>query len=161
MSLFSTGDCWEVVEGTEKLLASIKSKPLEESTGTMARCGNPLVLGIISNFDPRLHTILRLKGIQSSFDFVLTSHEAQLSKPDRRIFEKALNLASALDPTIEASNTLHIGDNYEIDCVGAINAGWNSILFDPIGNKVTNSDANPTIPIVRSLDALNSYIFPE
>jgi FMN phosphatase YigB (HAD superfamily) len=62
-----------------------------------------LVLGVISNWDERLPLLLKRLGVQQTmFDFVLTSHELGIEKPDARIFEKARELAGAsagIEPT--------------------------------------------------------------
>ena len=73
----------------------------------------------LSNFDDRLVTILGALGLADFFDTIITSAQAKVSKPDRRIFELAANRLD-LDP----SQILHIGDEREADWEGARAAGF-------------------------------------
>jgi len=52
----------------------------------------------------------------------LSSEAAQALKPDKRIFEYALQLNNAT-----ASETIMIGDSYETNIVGAQNVGTDQI----------------------------------
>ena len=47
-------------------------------------------------------------------------------KPHRDIFEFALNLAKA-----EVDDSIMIGDAIDIDILGAINAGWDTVYYNP------------------------------
>lgn len=85
------------------------------------------VVGIISNFDPRLHDLLTDMELPK-FDFVVTSYEAGVEKPNAKIFHKAIE-ASKLN--CDPSEALHIGNEMEKDFKGAINAGWKAILIKP------------------------------
>lgn len=98
-----------------------------------------IVLGVITNFDSRSHRILHDTGIRPYFDFVLVSHEAQISKPDPSIFSLALTSASQLGKNGEIlpQNAVHIGDNYRLDCLSAADSGWRSIY---VGGHKTSSD---------------------
>ncbi|QQL48817.1 YjjG family noncanonical pyrimidine nucleotidase [Mucilaginibacter ginkgonis] len=62
------------------------------------------------------------------FDNVIVSEVVGVIKPDRRIFEHALQLAGA---TIGES--LMIGDSLEADVYGALNFGMDAIWFNPAG----------------------------
>ena len=50
-------------------------------------------------------------------------------KPDRRLFKHALTISDA-DP----KSTLHIGDLYHVDVLGAWSAGIYALLLDPFGD---------------------------
>jgi len=56
------------------------------------------------------------------FQTILISEEHGLSKPDTAIFRLAETLSSA-----HTSECIMIGDNYEMDIVGASNASWQAI----------------------------------
>ena len=60
-----------------------------------------------------------------SFDCVLDSHDEQVEKPDPRLFEIALARSGA-----RRESTIHVGDLYHIDVVGARNAGLRAVLLD-------------------------------
>ena len=64
--------------------------------------------------------------IEQYFAHVVLSEAAQALKPDKRIFEYALQLNNAT-----ASETIMIGDSYDSDILGAQNAGIDQIYFNP------------------------------
>lgn len=109
---YKSPKCWSPAEGASDLLEYLKS-----------RYSN---LGVVSNFDPRLHEILQKLNLSSYFNFVLTSYELGYSKPDNKIFEAAIK-HSQLE--VLSSECLHIGDDYENDYMGAKKAGWHAILI--------------------------------
>ena len=64
------------------------------------------------------------------FAHVVLSEAAYALKPDKRIFEYALQLNNAM-----ASETIMIGDSYESDIVGARNAGIDQVYYNPLQDK--------------------------
>ena len=64
-------------------------------------------------------------GISHYFKRLILSDEIGITKPDRRLFDYALQIVGA-----EASETLIVGDNYDADILGAMNAGWKTIYFN-------------------------------
>ena len=76
---------------------------------------------LISNWDPSCRSVLEQNGLTPYLDPILVSSEVGVEKPDRRIFEKALEL-SGEDPR----ECLYVGDNYYDDGVGALKWGWRS-----------------------------------
>lgn len=70
----------------------------------------------------KLHSCM----IEQYFSHVVLSEAAEALKPDKRIFEYALQLNNAI-----ASETIMIGDSYESDIIGAQNAGIDQIYFNP------------------------------
>jgi putative hydrolase of the HAD superfamily len=77
-------------------------------------CSSDLTLAVISNFDRRLYTVLDELGLSPFFDAVIISSEVGASKPHRRIFEAAMNMAGA-----RPEQCLHIGDDASADVAGA------------------------------------------
>jgi putative hydrolase of the HAD superfamily len=88
-------------------------------------------LGIISNFDSRLFTVLRGLGLADFFDTVTISTIAHAAKPSSRIFHCALE-KHALDP----DEAIHIGDSVRDDVEGACRAGLRGALVDREGDHV-------------------------
>jgi putative hydrolase of the HAD superfamily len=88
-------------------------------------------LGIISNFDGRLRTILRQLGLGDAFEVIAISSEVGAEKPDPWIFERALALAG-----VNALEALHVGDDPECDWEGAERAGLLSFRLDRPGNDL-------------------------
>ena len=75
-------------------------------------------LGIISNFDGRLRTILQHLGIARYFQPIVISSEVGADKPDRWIFQHALERAGVLPDA-----ALHVGDDPVRDWQAAESAG--------------------------------------
>lgn len=85
-------------------------------------------IGVISNFDNRLHDIIPSLGLKPYFDFIVTSEDAQTSKPDPGIFDLAAT-KSRLD-SLEPDQILHVGDDLDKDYFGARSVCWNALLVD-------------------------------
>ena len=85
-----------------------------------------LRLAVVSNSDGSAEASLVASGLRDHFHAVMDSHLVGHEKPDRRIFEKALEQCGA-DP----ARTLHVGDLYAADVVGARAAGIHPVLLDP------------------------------
>ena len=103
-----------------------------------------LRLTVVSNANGRLCSLLDRIGLTSSFDCILDSHEHGVEKPDPRFFELALERSGARRET-----TIHVGDLYEVDVMGARHAGLRGVLLDEAG---LYEDAD--CPRVRSLPEL-------
>jgi len=82
------------------------------------------ILGVISNFDNRLHKILEKMKLSHYFDFVICSRDFGYVKPQKQIFEEAIMRANV--PNFLA---LHVGDSKVNDYEGAKNAGLKSLLL--------------------------------
>ena len=84
-----------------------------------------LRLVVVSNANGRLHHLLDRIGLLDAFDHVFDSHHEGVEKPDPRYFEIALSRSGAA-----AETTIHVGDLYHVDVVGARAAGITPVLFD-------------------------------
>jgi putative hydrolase of the HAD superfamily len=91
-------------------------------------------LGIISNYNGRLETVLKAMELHHYFRFIITSYCAGFAKPDSRIFHLALD--ELHNGRIKPREALHVGDTHEIDYLGAVNAGWKAILVHQDAKKV-------------------------
>ena len=69
---------------------------------------------------------MELSGLQPYFKNVFISEEIGHQKPERAIFDFALQQSSAI-----AEESIMIGDNMEADILGAKNAGMDQIYFNP------------------------------
>ena len=85
-----------------------------------------LRLVVVSNSDGTVEQSLADAGLRSYLTHVVDSTLAGYEKPDPRIFIHALAQAGAI-----AERTLHIGDLYHADVVGARGAGLHALLLDP------------------------------
>jgi putative hydrolase of the HAD superfamily len=81
-------------------------------------------LGVLSNFDSRLHAVLPALGLADFFSSVTVSTEVGAAKPDGRIFSAALEKHQC-----SPSEAWHIGDSQREDYDGAKAAGLRAILL--------------------------------
>ncbi|CAM9360926.1 unnamed protein product [Choristocarpus tenellus] len=109
---------WELVPGAQEVLHKLRDW-CNSGVG-------PDTLGVVSNFDERLHPLLRSLGVYDMFDFVLTSRECGMEKPNPLIFEEALRLAGVVSGN--GITGVHIGDTFSRDIMGASAAGWEAVL---------------------------------
>ena len=90
-------------------------------------------LHIITNgFEEVQFNKLRNAGLDKYFDKVITSEAAGCKKPENCIFNFALEKANAL-PT----ESLMIGDDIEVDIIGAQNVGMDTVFFNP--NRIAHN----------------------
>jgi len=87
-----------------------------------------LRLAVVSNANGTLCAHMERLGLAGLFDVVLDSHDQGVEKPDPRFFQLALERTGSLPET-----TLHVGDLYQIDIVGARAAGLRAALVDAAG----------------------------
>jgi len=106
--------------------------------------GLGLRLVVVSNANGTLHAMFERLGLSSLVDVLLDSHVEGVEKPDPRLFHLALARAGA-----RASTTLHVGDLYHVDVVGARAAGLGAVLLDVAGLYESCECAR-----VRTLDEL-------
>lgn len=85
-------------------------------------------LHIISNgFKEATLMKMQVSNLNPFFKNVIISEEVGVNKPDKAIFEYALNLAEA-----KKQNSIMIGDSLEADIYGAQNFGIKAIFFNPL-----------------------------
>ncbi|TNE53879.1 MAG: noncanonical pyrimidine nucleotidase, YjjG family [Bacteroidetes bacterium] len=106
---------------------------------------NEYALHIITNgFEEVQYTKIKASGLEPYFDIIICSEKVGFNKPDRRIFEYALNQANA-----KAPESMMIGDNLEADVLGANQLGMKAILFDPHQRSSVSS-----FPVIHRMDQL-------
>ncbi len=108
-----------------------------------------LILGLLTNATKDKISLHRKLGLEDYLDFVVTSQEAGADKPKPPIFLAALDRAR-----VKAFEALHVGDQYQLDVVGARGAGINPILVD-------RYDLYPDVsncPRIRSLTELARHL---
>ena len=109
--VFERPETWRLYPETITVLKRLKDEEYE--------------LGIISNFDSRLFSILRGLGIADYFDTVTISSLAHAAKPSGRIFQEALEKHA-----VDSADALHVGDSVRDDVEGALNAGLAALHLD-------------------------------
>jgi HAD superfamily hydrolase (TIGR01549 family) len=99
---------------------------------------------VVSNANGTLRAHLDRLGLTSRFDVVLDSSDEGVEKPHPRFFEIALEKSGARRDT-----TIHVGDLYYVDVMGARSAGLRGVLLDE-----ANLRPDADCPRVQSLDEL-------
>ncbi len=89
--------------------------------------------------------------LNSCFDKIIISEEVGISKPDKRIFELALNKLN-----VQPEAALFVGDDLEKDIGGCQNANIKGIWFNP--HRVKNNTEIKPYAEINSLDRLLSYL---
>lgn len=102
--------------------------PSEVAPALRALRGLGLRLVVVSNSNGTLKMNMERLGLAPLVDVLFDSFEEGVEKPDPRFFQIALRQSGA-DP----STTMHVGDLYSIDVVGARASGLRAVLFDAAG----------------------------
>jgi len=85
-------------------------------------------LGILSNWDSRLRTVLDGIGLTAFFDHIVISAEVGFEKPSTEIFRHTEDVFGVAPEAI-----VHIGDSLHHDVQGAAAAGWRPVYVDHSG----------------------------
>jgi putative hydrolase of the HAD superfamily len=101
----------------------------------------------VSNFDhaPTVYALLQRERLVSYFDAVVVSGELGWRKPHRLIFDTALQGLG-----VSAEQALFVGDNFELDVVGAARAGIAAVWYTR-GRTVQPPSDRPDYPVVTDL----------
>jgi putative hydrolase of the HAD superfamily len=101
---YAAGAAWQLAPGTRQALEVLRARRVP--------------MAVVSNFDHRLPNILQDLEILEYFENVTTPAEVGAAKPDRRIFDAALEGLG--DP---AGRAIYVGDRAIEDVAGARRAG--------------------------------------
>jgi putative hydrolase of the HAD superfamily len=83
------------------------------------------ILGLITNASKNAVSAHRELGLEPYLNHIVTSEEAGTDKPDPVIFLLALEKAG-----VSATEAIHVGDQYDVDIVGARRANIIPIMLD-------------------------------
>jgi HAD superfamily hydrolase (TIGR01509 family) len=111
-------------DGRASALWKLVMPRIPESLARLRDLGLRLV--VVSNSDGTVERSLEAAGLRPYFAVVVDSAIAGYEKPDPRIFAHALDRSGA-----SADRTLHVGDIYHADVLGARGAGIHAVLLDP------------------------------
>ncbi|MEX2554058.1 MAG: HAD-IA family hydrolase [Actinomycetota bacterium] len=106
-------------------------------------------LGIVSNFESWLTTLLERLGILPLMSVVVVSGDEGIEKPDPKIFRLALD---RLD--VSPERVTYVGDNPRIDVEPALALGMGAVLVDRRGVHASFRAS----PVVRSLEQVPAVI---
>lgn len=132
------GDYSHAIAGAEALCAALAE-----------RCTLAIVTNGITRTQRRRYEASRLKQY---IPHLFISQELGLQKPQREYFERVLSALGVAD----RSRTVVVGDSLTADIQGAVNAGLDSIWYDPKGLPVPDTAA-PTYT-ARTLEEVGRII---
>lgn len=92
---------------------------------------------------------IKQSGIGHYFSHTFISEEIGFNKPDIRIFEYAIQTLGLI-----ASEILFVGDDWEVDILGASRAGMDQVFFNPVQRK-NKVNGLPTYSIVSLKELTN------
>ncbi len=81
---------------------------------------------ITNGFETTQWMKLHYSGISSYFKEIITSEKSNALKPHADIFQYALKATGAM-----VEDSIMIGDALEVDVMGALNAGWDQVYYNP------------------------------
>jgi len=132
---FGEGEAWRLYPETQAVLENLQGKGCR--------------LGIISNFDSRLHAICAALGIASYFDCMVFSSREGFAKPAPGIFRRALKHL-ALAPY----EAVHVGDSLLHDVEGAKKAGLKAVWLQRSGPPRQGKEHRT----IRTLSELSEHL---
>ncbi|WP_219375771.1 HAD family hydrolase [Bacillus mycoides] len=128
--------CFSINQKTINIINTIKSH---------------IKVGIITNGSTQRQKAKIINtNLNRYFDTIIISEEAGFSKPDKRIFELAVNKLN-----VQSEDVLFVGDDLEKDIAGCQNANIKGIWFNP--NMIKNNTDTKPYAEITSFDNLLSY----
>ena len=109
--------------------------------------GKNIQMGVISNIGEQIDSYLDRAGFTDYFVYKITSFEAGYDKPQPQIFQLALKRAG-----VTAAEALFVGDQYDLDVLGARSAGITPILID------RNSGGAYDCIVINDLSRVTDYL---
>lgn len=126
-----SGDVVEVLAAQiyQAFLQPASYRLFDDALPTIEACrARGLRVGIVSNWESWLPTLLTHAGLDHLLDFQVISGEVGCEKPEPRIFAAAVAGAGVAAPEM-----LHVGDSLTSDVAGATAAGLQAVLLDRTG----------------------------
>jgi len=82
-------------------------------------------LGILSNFNTSLRTLVKEKIPTINFKHIIISEEEKIAKPSLEFYEKAVHKIG-----LKPQDILYVGDSLKLDIIPALQIGFNVRLID-------------------------------
>lgn len=108
---------------------------------------------ITNGFKEVQYIKLDKSGLSDYFDVIVCSEDVGKNKPAPDIFHYSLNRANA-----KAIDSVMIGDDFEVDVLGALNIGMKGVHFDPYQHH-TSHDDTMRIQELSELPGMMPWIF--
>lgn len=143
----------EVIAKFEEEYMSLAPQKTALMPGTLEMLSNlkgHFNMHIITNgFEETQKVKLQGSGLAPFFEVLMCSDTLGINKPESKIFVSALKEAGA-----HRKNSLMIGDNLQVDILGARNTGIDQVYYNPQGESHTEK---PTLEI-RHWSELPAYL---
>jgi REG-2-like HAD superfamily hydrolase len=182
LTRFSSSSGYMLHEDAARLIRHLRE------TRTRHDAKSQPIVGVLSNSDPRVPTILQSFGLTVAplsansdpqlakdtggydLQFTVLSYDADIAKPDPAIFTFTDSLVSRAILEKQAIDSqdivkIYIGDEMDKDAIPANRAGWHAVIVDrdaPMDSPVTpsfhTSENGMTIETVRSLMPWNPRV---
>ncbi len=131
------GACSKMIPGARELLERVDASPL----------GKP---GIISNgFREVQFSKLDSSDIRRYFSVVVLSDDIEVNKPDRRLFDYALDVSGT-----NAEDSIIVGDNPLTDILGALRADWGRAIWYNPNRLPVPPELEPYIGRLQTADTI-------
>ena len=104
---------------------------------------------ITNGFEETQHSKLKYSGLAPYFEEVITSEGSNSLKPQKEIFDYALEKAGA-----RVQESIMIGDSLEIDVAGAMNAGMDAIHVNFTGSVSEGVKATYVVTALKQLEEI-------
>ena len=147
------------IEATEQLILGILGKMRQVETKLVLfddvvpvltnLKGRGLKLGLISNIDRDITSLLSELELSLLLQVAVTSQEVGFNKPQPEIFQEALRRVG-----VQASEAMYVGDQHQIDIGGAEKAGMKGVLLDRGGFFEEVTDC----PRIQSLTQVSEHL---
>ena len=108
-----------------------------------------LTVGVLTNLDQDMTPLSKGLGLDGLVDLFITSGEIGVDKPKAPIFLAAMKRAN-----VAPSEAIHVGDQYNVDVLGARGVGIKGLLLDRYDYAPDIADC----PRIRALTEIVNYV---
>jgi putative hydrolase of the HAD superfamily len=135
---FASKDAWRIFDDVAETLDALEARGVR--------------MGVISNWDYRLHDLLSTLDLRHRFEPVLISADVRLAKPDPAFFRLALD-----EVRLPPERVLYVGDRFQLDIAPARSVGMEALLIDRGQREPAREGAIADLTeVVEFLDALRA-----
>ena len=106
-------------------------------------------LGVVSNSEGRLRSVLERVGLADAFELIIDSHLEGLQKPDPAIFRLAVQRLG-----VPSERVVYAGDIPEVDVLGSERAGLHGVLVDAFDGYADRADLVRVRSVAELVDQL-------
>lgn len=128
-----------------------KTKLIPGALDTLNYLADSYSLHLITNgFSETQRRKLKHSNLEHYFESLTISEEVGAKKPERKIFDQALNISGS-----GLKTGTYVGDSHDADVVGAINADWHMFWFNPEGSETPISSNK--LKSIKNLQELKEH----